>query len=218
MIDSTSLKMEMAMKKIFVFVSLGLVFIGLGANANSATIAKAMFISDFEHSLFGSDGSNYRKKMNLAFTKRLTLVINDEVNPVSTMTDWDSPKRKYSVGVTASIDIKDTFSNAQWKTGDERCDRINFDVYWTESENILTTKELLDSLIDSKPNQYDHYLCFGYKLSIPSVRKLMIPGSEQEVSIFVRGIEAPIAKGILITEKAPAQSSSPVVDDSHDRD
>jgi hypothetical protein len=194
-----------------------LLLAGVGSVAHADTLAKATFYTDFEHHLFGSDGTIATQKVNVAFSKRLTLRINDEVNPVSELSDPDSPTRKYHVGVRAEIDIKDTQARGPWKTGDERCDRISFDVLWHESEDFLTTKDLLSSGVDSKTNWNYHYLCHGFKLKIPSVRKLMIPGSEQEVSLYVRGIEAPIAKGILVTEKAPIQRPMPS-EDPHSQD
>jgi hypothetical protein len=205
------------MKLNWSLVGCGLLLVGIASDARADTLAKATFYTDFEHHLFGSDGTIATQKVNMAFTKRLTLRINDGVNPVSEMSDPDSPTRKYHVGVRAEIDIKDTQARGPWRTGDERCDRISFDVLWHESEDYLTTKDLLSSGVDSRTNWNVHYLCHGFKLKIPSVRKLMIPGSEQEVSLYVRGIEAPIAKGILVTEKAPLPRPTPS-EDPHSQD
>ena len=208
------------MKK-FNWAVLGLTVAGMSSSASASTIAKAFLYTEFEYHLF-DDANHSMSKSRMHFAKRLKLSINQEIDPIAPNPDYDIPSHghaNYYVSGKAEIDLDETNAAGQRKTGDERCDQINFSVLWHQKNGpLMSTKELLDSGVDSGPKWNYIPLCLGYKLKVPSARKLMIEGSNQVVELYARGIDVPVAKGVLVTEKAPPEVKPAPSDDPYHRD
>jgi hypothetical protein len=183
-------------------IALGLVM--FSAVANAETVGELRM-----HSYISYNDSSTVAAKSIVFMK-INLAINGAVDPLTPNADNEIESHGHYDYVLSgkSQDFTDS------KNKSKSCD---FSLLWYQKNGpIMSTKELLDSGIDSNPAwRNDIKLCSGHVLRIESVRKLMIPGSVQNVAVWANGVGLPIFKGELVIKEAP--KPDPIkVDDSND--
>jgi hypothetical protein len=177
--------------------SLMIVMLLTSLNAMADTIAEARMASFIKY----NDSSTVAPVSILDL--KINLKVNGDIDPLSPNVDNEIPDHGH-YNYTLSGLVEDSSGSCKFTS-----------LWFQQNGPLMTTKELLDSGVDSKPNWNTIKICSGLFMKFQSLRKLMIPGSTQEISIYISGVSTPIAKGTLQVKAAPAPSpvkKDPLVD------
>jgi hypothetical protein len=178
---------------------MGLMFLGLQANAD--TVAEARMSSYIKY----NDASVVAPVSIL--NMMIHLNVNGEIDPLSPNIDNEIPSHGH-YNYTLSGTVEDSTGKCKFTS-----------LWFQQNGPLMTTKQLLDSGVDSKPQWNSIKLCSGLVMKFESVRKLMITGSTQDVSVYAPGIATPIAKGSILMKEAPVSppvKKDPLVDPCQD--
>ena len=165
----------------------------LGLNVNADTIGEARMASYIKY-----NDASVPAPMSM-LTMKIELKVNGEMDPLAPNMDSEIPSHGH-YDYTISGTVQD---------GSGKCKFTS--LWFQENGPLKNTKQLLEMGVDSNPRWNSIKLCSGLVMKFESVRKLLIAGSSQEISVFAPGVSTPIAKGTMEMKEAPAPA--PVKED-----
>jgi hypothetical protein len=185
------------MKHHWSFLGLGLAFTVLGASAKADTVGEIRMTSYIKYNDPSVLATNHMMMM------KINLKVNGEIDPLAPSADNEIEGHGH-YDYTVSGTTEDSLGKCKFTS-----------LWYQENGPLKTTKQLLDSGVDSNPHWNSIKLCSGLVMKFQSVRKLMLAGSTQKVSIYIKGNPTAFAEGDLEMKEAPKPQPK-AEDDSND--